>query len=183
MGRGDTSILRRRSRLIGLAAIVLALILWLIPPAAATQTVTIDYAKSGNTLELLFELSPEQPVTAIRLAAIEAPDRDQEPWGSQARDCLADLRDQIIQLELVDNQPDAYNRLWAYGWQQGELINATSLAQGCTYLADPTDEFSPHYQELLYAQERSRLLGLGIWDPQNPLRETAQRFRERSPSP
>ena len=183
MGRADTSILIGRSRFIGIVAVAIALLLCLSSPTPADQTATVDYAKSGNTLELLFELSPEQPVTAIRLAAIEAPDRAQEPWGPKSRDCLADLRDQIIPLELVDHQPDAYNRLWAYGWQNRTLINATSLAQGCTYLADPTDQFSPYYQELLYAQERSRLLGLGIWDPQNPLRETAQRFRERSPSP
>ncbi|WP_160299601.1 thermonuclease family protein [Leptolyngbya iicbica] len=176
-------ILKPRSRLIGIALLAIALVLTGIPPATANLTATVDYAKSGNTLELLFELSPEQPVTAIRLAAIEAPDRDQAPWGSQSRDCLTDLQDQIIQLELVDDQPDTYNRLWAYGWQNRDLINATSLAQGCTYLADPTDQFSPYYQKLLYAQERSRLLGLGIWDPESPLRETAQQFRERSPSP
>ena len=174
---------RGRLRLLGMAAVVLILSPFLLPSAAADLTATVDYAKSGNTLELLFELNHEAPVTTIRLAAIEAPDRRQEPWGTQSRDCLADLRDQIVRLELVDEQPDAYNRLWAYGWRKRDLINKTSLARGCTYLADPTDQFSPYYQELLYAQERSRLLGLGIWDPENPLRETAQQFRQRSPAP
>lgn len=146
-------------------------------------TATVDYAKSGNTLELLYALAPELPITTIRLAAIEAPDREQSPWGEQARNCLANLQDEIIRLEPVENTPDAYNRLWAYGWLQDSLINATSLAQGCTYLAEPGQQTGQHYQQLLYAQEQARLLGLGIWDPNNPLRETAAAFRRRSRSP
>lgn len=169
--------------LIGLGVIVVTFLLSYMAPAAPAQlTATVDYAKSGNTLELLFELNQVMPVSTIRLAAIEAPDREQVPWGPQARDCLADLHNQIIRLELVDAQPDAYNRLWAYGWLHRDSINADSLAAGCTYLADPTDQFSPYYPELLYAQEEARILGLGIWDPENPLRETAKSFRERSHS-
>ena len=55
--------------------------------ADATLTATVDYAKSGNTLELLTELSPELPITTVRLTGIQAPDIDQEPWGPAARDC------------------------------------------------------------------------------------------------
>ncbi len=169
--------------LIGLVIIVLIVLLSRWAPAAPVPlTATVDYAKSGNTLELLFELTPIAPVSTIRLAAIEAPDREQVPWGPQSRDCLSNLSNEIIRLELVDGKPDAYNRLWAYGWLNRDSINADSLAAGCTYLADPTDQFSPYYQELLYAQEQARILGLGIWDPANPLRETAKSFRERSHS-
>lgn len=173
----------RRRSLIALGAVAIALFLSGMAPATPTPTTaTVDYAKSGNTLELLFELTSAVPVSTIRLAAIEAPDREQIPWGPQSRDCLSDLRHQIIRIELVDAQPDTYNRFWAYGWLQHDSINAGSLAAGCTYLADPTDQFSPYYQELLYAQEQARILGLGIWDAENPLRETAKSFRERSHS-
>ena len=169
--------------LVGWGLMAITLLFTLTTAATpAPQTATVDYAKSGNTLELLFEFTPEMPVTTIRLAAIEAPDREQVPWGPQSRDCLADLQNQIIRLELVDEHPDAYDRLWAYGWHHRDLINADSLVAGCTYLANPTDQFSPYYQELLYAQEQARILGFGIWNPDNPLRETAKRFRERSHS-
>ena len=151
--------------------------------ADVTLTATVDYAKSGNTLELLTELSPELPITTVRLTGIQAPDLDQEPWGEAARDCLTDLRDQVIRLETDDWTPDVYNRLWAYGWQGRELINAATLEQGCAYLAAAE---LPHLQyglDLLYAQESARLLGRGIWNPDNPLRETPEAFRQRSPAP
>ena len=64
----------RRSHLwLGLIAIALLLLNVTAQADDARLTATVDYAKSGNTLELLFELSPELPVRTIRLAAIEAP--------------------------------------------------------------------------------------------------------------
>ncbi|MGD1943778.1 MAG: thermonuclease family protein [Leptolyngbyaceae cyanobacterium] len=151
--------------------------------ADATLTATVDYAKSGNTLELLTELSPELPITTVRLTGIQAPDLDQEPWGPAARDCLTDLRNQVIRLETDDWTPDAYNRLWAYGWRGRELINAAALEQGCAYLAAAELPHLQHGLDLLYAQESARLLGQGIWNPNNPLRETPETFRQRSSVP
>ncbi|MEL6401477.1 MAG: thermonuclease family protein [Cyanobacteria bacterium J06626_4] len=151
--------------------------------ADATLTATVDYAKSGNTLELLTELSPELPITTVRLTGIQAPDLDQAPWGAAARDCLADLRDQVIRLETDDWTPDVYKRLWAYGWQGRELINAATLEQGCAYLDAAELPHLQHGLDLLYAQEAARLLGRGIWNPNKPLRETPETFRQRSPAP
>lgn len=168
---------------LGLMAIALCLFQVTAHADEGRLTATVDYAKSGNTLELLFELSPELPVTTIRLAAIEAPDRDQAPWGEAARDCLADLHNQIIYLAPTAAAPDRYDRLWAYGWLGRQSLNERSLAAGCSYLADPAAEHGAGNQQFLYAQERARLLGLGIWNPANPLRETAAAFRERSHSP
>ena len=151
--------------------------------ADAPLTATVDYAKSGNTLELLTELSPDLPITTVRLTGIQAPDLDQEPWGQAARDCLTDLRNQVIRLETDTWTPDAYNRLWAYGWQGSELINAATLEQGCAYLAAAELPHLQHGLDLLYAQEAARLLGRGIWNPDKPLRETPETFRQRSPAP
>lgn len=171
-------------------ALVILLSQATVSAAATRLTATVDYAKSGNTLELLFDFSPELPTKTVRLAAIEAPDYRQLPWGEASRKCLNDLgdrvsslRDKIVHFEPVNESLDAHNRLWAYGWLGRDSINQVSLLEGCTYLADPAENQTPHHQEFLYAQERARLLGLGIWDPRNPLRETARTFRERSPSP
>lgn len=150
------------------------------PPAL---TATVDYAKSGNTLELLFELSAEVPVTTLRLESIAAPDLQQEPWGPAARDCLADLRNAIIRVETQDWQPDSYGRLWAYVWQGKTLINQALLEQGCAYLASDRLAAGQHYSELVYAQEAARLLGRGIWEPAQPLRDSAETFRKQSPAP
>lgn len=173
----------RSQFLLGFIAIAIWLFHWAAQADDTRLTATVDYAKSGNTLELLFELSPELPMTTVRLAAIEAPDREQAPWGELARDCLADLRNEIIRLELAETVPDDYNRLWAYGWWGRVSINERSLAAGCAYLADPAESSSPYHQPFLYAQEQARILGLGIWSPEQPLRETAATFRGRLHSP
>jgi micrococcal nuclease len=147
------------------------------------MTAVVDYAKSGQTLELLYELNLEPPVTSIRLEGVQAPDREQEPWGEAARECLAATRNQIIRLETDDWTADQYGRLWAYGWQGKTLLNRQVLEQGCAFLSGDRLAHGEYYQDLLYAQERARLLGLGIWNPKNPLRETPERFRQRSHSP
>jgi len=146
-------------------------------------TATVDYAKNGHTLELLFELSPEIPVTTIRLEGIEAPDLAQEPWGQAARECLSGLSNQIIWLETDDWTPDHYGRLWAYGWDGKSLLNRKVLEQGGAYLNKDRIAQGQYTQQLIYAQEFARLLGLGIWNPDNPLRETPETFRRRSHSP
>lgn len=138
--------------------------------AAADITATVDYARSGHTLELLSVLSLDMPVNAVRLEAIAAPDPQLAPWGGRSRDCLADLGNQIIRLETDDWTADKYGRLWAYAWKNSELINRRVLEQGCAYLQGDRWAHRKHYQELLYAQELARLLDLGIWDPKNPFR-------------
>lgn len=180
---------RRRSRLIGWSVVVAIALLLIGDWHAIGQTqggsitATVDYAASGNTLELLFELSPELPITTIRLEGMQAPDLAQVPWGKDARDCLAGLRNQIIRVETDDWTVDKHDRLWAYSWKGHELLNQTMLEQGCAYLTADRLAAGSHYQRLLYAQERARLLGLGIWHPDQPLRETPESFRQRSHSP
>jgi micrococcal nuclease len=150
-------------------------------------TATVDYAKSGQTLELLFEISPDLPITSVRLEGVQAPDREQAPWGEAARECLADLlptdRNRVVRLVTRDWTADAYGRLWAFVWNGRTLLNQALLSRGCAYLASDRLAQSDHYIEMLYAQEQARLLGLGIWQPENPLRESAEAFRRGSDSP
>lgn len=177
----------------GLVAVAIALLVtgcigWGRGQAADGRlTATVDYAKSGHTLELLFELSPEMPVTSLRLEGIQAPDREQAPWGEAARSCLSDrlpqTDNQIVRVESSDGPPDQYGRLWAYVWNGSTLMNQALLEEGCAYLASDRLAQSGHYATLLYAQELARLLGRGIWDPAQPLRESPETFRRRSHSP
>ncbi|HEY9886755.1 MAG TPA: thermonuclease family protein [Candidatus Obscuribacterales bacterium] len=150
---------------------------------AARPTATIAYAKSGHTLAVLAALSPDLPASAIRLEGIQAPDLQQVPWGEAARDCLAPLREAVVALETEDWSADQYDRLWAYVWAGKQLVNRDLLAQGCAYLAGDRLAQGQHHTALLYAQESARLLGLGIWNPAQPLRETPETFRRRSPTP
>ncbi|MBE7382526.1 MAG: thermonuclease family protein [Leptolyngbya sp. SIO1E4] len=144
---------------------------------------TVDYAKSGQTLELLSELSTQMPVMDIRLAGIQAPDMEQTPWGPEARQCLSTLAEGQIRVEPQAPTPDRYNRLWAYVWADGQLVNAAVLAQGCAVLASDRLPQQRYGAQLVYAQEAARLLGYGIWAPENPLRETPDAFRQIQASP
>lgn len=161
---------------------LLLLSLWggVIHGQAATVTATIDYAKTGDTLELLWPLEAESPVTTLRLKDLEAPDREQSPWGAAARNCLKPLRNKVVRIEADSWTPDSRERLWVYGWHGKTLVNAQVLEQGCAYLAGDRLTHGRHATDMIYAQERARLLGLGIWNPQKPLRETAEDFRARS---
>lgn len=144
---------------------------------------TVDYAKSGQTLELLSELSPEFPTMDIRLVGVQAPDREQDPWGEAARQCLADLAKDQVRIEPEASGLDRYNRLWASVWAKGTLINAEVLAQGCAFLERDRPWEQRHATALIHAQEEARLLGRGIWNPANPLRESPRTFRQNQSSP
>lgn len=189
MFSASTPIFWRRSRplrwltVIAIALLTISLGARGLSAAADRVTAVVDYAKTGHTLELLYELKLETPVTSIRLEGIQAPDREQQPWGEAARECLAATRNQTIRLETDDWTADQHGRLWAYGWQGQTLLNRQVLAQGCAFLSGDRLAHGQYYPDLLYAQESARLLGLGIWNPAQPLRETPEKFRQRSHSP
>ncbi|MGF1520875.1 MAG: thermonuclease family protein [Leptolyngbyaceae cyanobacterium] len=144
----------------------------------STLSAKVDYAKSGHTLELLSELSADMPVMAIRLAGVQAPDREQKPWGPESRQCLSELAEGWVRVEPQSLAPDDYGRLWAYVWQDKQLVNAAVLAKGCAFLDSEHLSQQRYAEQLIYAQESARLLGLGIWDPDSPLRETPMAFRQ-----
>ena len=167
--------------------VILVLGLRTVEASDHDRTATVDHATSGHTLELLFELNLDPPATHLRLAAIQAPDLHQSPWGKQAHKCLTQLlpnrRERLVRVEANDWTADRYGRLWAYVWHGNTLVNQAVLEQGCAYLAGDPMTHGKHASTLLHAQELARLLGRGIWNPENPLRETAEAFRERPPSP
>lgn len=167
---------RSRPRLHGIAittALIILLLGWLTHRATSTpMTATVDYAPNGDTLELLFELNAAVPATKIRLAGVQAPSLEQAPWGAAARECLSDLRNEVITIETTDWTVDRYGRVWADAWHGQEWLNRRVLAQGCGYLSRDRAP-TPQYAQLVYAQEAARLLGLGIWNPQQPLRKPA----------
>lgn len=165
---------RPRLRCIAITtALIILLLGWQTQRAISTpMTATVDYAPNGDTLELLFELNAAVPATQIRLAGVQAPNLEQSPWGTAARECLSDLRNAVVTVDTTDWTVDRYGRVWADAWHGQEWLNRRVLAQGCGYLSGDRAP-TPHYAQLVYAQEAARLLGLGIWNPQHPLRNPA----------
>ena len=144
----------------------------------------VDRALSGQSVELLYPLKTPAEVNILRLAGITAPDLDQVPWGPAARDCLnQQVREQTARIEAIDTNVDDYGRLWAYVWLGDRLVNQPLLAEGCVYIDEDALVHHSQRQDWIHAQERARLLGLGIWNPDQPLRQSPTAFREAQTTP
>ncbi|MGD1904909.1 MAG: thermonuclease family protein [Leptolyngbyaceae cyanobacterium] len=168
-----TNRLKTQSIYLGLSVLLLSVIASILTLGVRAQGLpaTVAWAKSGQTLELLAPLSSDLPVETVRLTGILAPEIGQAPWDQQAKDCLeARVYDQRVRVVPTETAPDSYGRIWAEVWRGSELINATLLENGCVLVDETTLATQSHCRELVYAQERARILGLGIWNPQTPLR-------------
>lgn len=131
---------------------------------------------SGQTIEVL-DASGQNPLAErVRLLGIEAPDwKHQQPWSDQARQQLETLigSDRTVWLES-DVQPglshsDGSQLRLAYVWQGKDLLNER-LVEGGYVLAHARSPNLKYEQRLAYAQEKARLLGVGIWNPNQPMR-------------
>ena len=145
-------------------------------------SVTVDYAPSGQTLQLLYPLAltdAGSEVKRVRLLGITAPDRDQVPWGPAAQDCLNQyVEDETVGLTAPNPTADAYGRLWAYVWSGDRLVNQALLSEGCAYVDEATLLQHSQPNDWIDAQEQARVLGLGIWNPDQPLRQSPDAFRQ-----
>lgn len=127
---------------------------------------------SGQTLELKGK--------RVRLIGIDAPDLQQQPWGRAAKEQLqAMIGSKPVLLEFDVQNQDQLGRRLAYVWQDGELLNEKLVAQGYV-LAVPRPSHKYH-QRFSRAQERARLMGQGIWNPDQPMRLTPAEFRRHQP--
>jgi micrococcal nuclease len=130
---------------------------------------------SGQTIEVLIDNQP----TIVRLSGLDAPNLNYQPWGELAQQTLIKLLTDNYQqtltqvkvtIETNSAEKDAYNRLYGYVWKEGKLINQQLIAQGQA-LANLNYTEGKYDQQLILAQDYARIMGQGIWNPQNPLRE------------
>lgn len=143
------------------------------------QTVQVVRAVSGQTVEVRGASEDPERVETVRLVGLNAPDLRQDPWGLAAQQALAAaVGDGAVLLELGDRPRDDFGRLLGYLWRDGRSINESLVKDGFV-LAAPPGENDRHARDLAYAQDYARILGLGIWDPENPMRETPAEFRRR----
>ena len=131
---------------------------------------------SGQTVEVI--LSPTTQHAKVRIIGIDAPDLRQSPWGERAKEKLSELvLGMPVKIEMEDVEPDRFNRLNAHIWQDNTLVSEKLVKEGCV-LANM--EYPHSYSKLLIdAQEYARLMGYGIWNPQQALRQTPAQFRSR----
>ncbi|MEO1670302.1 MAG: thermonuclease family protein [Cyanobacteria bacterium J06631_2] len=129
---------------------------------------------SGQTVEVV--LTGKSEVVQVRLTGIDAPDWRQSPWGEAAKQKLADLvLEKAIAIEAENLESDRYNRIRGHLWLDQTLVSQQLVKSGC---ALANDRYPHSYSKLLRsAQEYARLMGLGIWNPEEAMRYTPSQFR------
>lgn len=138
------------------------------------ESVKVVRVVTGQTIEVLVGNNPL--AERVRLLGIAAPHwQEQKFWSAAAKEQLAELIGQgrTVQLESdvqsYIERDDSKLRL-AYVWLDHQLLNEKLVAGGYV-LAQSRSPNYKYEQRLAYAQEKARLTGLGIWNPQNPMRQ------------
>ena len=152
-------------------------------------TAKVQRVISGQTLDVLIQSNKQSTlIERIRLIGIAAPDLQQHPWGRAAKERLEELLSetngqqlvlQSVLLESQSEEKDSFGRRLAYVWRNGVLINEQLVSEGYV-LAEILDSNFKYQQRLIHAQEYARLMGYGIWNPQNPMSLTPKEFRSQN---
>lgn len=141
-----------------------------------TSVAKVERVVSGQTLEVLISSAGDRHIK-VRIIGIDAPDLRQSPWGKAAKERLLALYKQSIELETETETPDSYDRLLAHVWHNKSLVSEQLIKEG--FVVANTKYPHKYSQRLLDAQEYARLMGYGIWNPQQPMRQTPQQFRSQ----
>lgn len=171
-----------RIRVLALISLCLLLLTACQSSIKLDATAQLKRVLSGQTLEVQIRSGLEPSLVKIRLNGVNAPDFDQKPWGQQAKQGLEKLLapkqpNTTIGLELASSQRDRYQRLAAYIWYDGILVNEKLISEG--YVIADLNNSGKYAQRFQNAQEYARIMGNGIWNPQQPLRLTPQEFRRK----
>jgi len=139
----------------------------------------VERVVSGQTLEVIEPQKQPALISRVQLIGVEAPDLRQRPWGEAARDRLQELIGSKPVLLESDLEPkDQFERQLAYVWVDGKLLNEQLLLEGYGIFR-PRSLNNKYDQRLERAQEYARVMGLGIWDSEKPLRVRPEEFRQQ----
>jgi micrococcal nuclease len=126
-------------------------------PARATSECRVTRVVDGDTVHC-------RGLGSVRLIGIDAPERDQEPFSSQARRALERLTPvgSVVQLERDVEARDRFDRALGYLWRDGELVNWRMVHDGFAV----TLTYPPNVQyvdALAAAQRDARQAARGLW--------------------
>ena len=150
--------------------------------------VKIERVVSGQTLEWV-DTSKQPPLLErVRLIGIDAPSVRQQPWGYEAKrgleQTIGKMNDRQFVLEPVLLESDVetvdrFGRRLAYVWKNGVLVNEQLVKEGYA-LCVPRPPNNKYDTRLARAQEYARIMGKGIWNPENPMRMTPAEFQSQN---
>ncbi len=135
---------------------------------------------SGQTLEVLGMGAQPNLISQVRLIGIDAPDLRQRPWGDKSKQRLEEMIgvEEPVTLEFDIEVKDKIGRTLAYAWKDGELLNEKLVQEGQALFMgrSPNHKYD---QFLERAQQKARIMGKGIWNPENPMRLSPAEFRRQ----
>lgn len=141
----------------------------------------VERVVSGQALEISAIAIKNNKITKVRIIGIDAPDLKQSPWGAAAKQRLTELvSGKTILLETPSQTTDKFDRLLAHVWHNKTSIGEVLVKEG--YVLANAKYPHKYSQRFLNAREYARLLGYGIWNPEQPMRLTPSQFRSQNSS-
>ncbi len=134
---------------------------------------------SGQTLQVMGFREQPDLVSEVRLTGISAPSTRQRPWGEASKKRLTELiqdKSSPVRLEFDVEAKDKFGRTLAYVWKNETLVNEQLVKEGhAIFVArSPNHKYDSRLER---AQHWSRLMGEGIWNPEDPMRLSPSEFR------
>jgi micrococcal nuclease len=152
-------------------------------------TVQISRVLSGQSVEWIDKSQQPPVIQQGRLIGIDAPDLGQEPWGKQAKQRLEELIGTSgkdgVSVEFDGTEPDKFGRKFVYLWKDGQLLNEQLLKDGCVLanMRTPSSAINiiggaKYRERFLRGSQYARIIGVGIWNPAQPMRMSPSEFRK-----
>ena len=126
-------------------------------PRRPTDSCVVSRISDGDTLRC-------QGGVRVRLIGIDAPEREQHPFADSA---LAGLKSLVavgdtVQLETDVDPRDPYDRILAYAWRDGRMINWQLVRQGWAVpiVVSPNVQYVDFFRR---ARDAARKEARGLW--------------------
>lgn len=138
-------------------------------PIGQLETVTLDRVIDGDTIAFVIDGRSEK----VRLIGMDTPEsvhpdaNKNTPYGDEAKKYVEEFfkehKGKAIQLEYDVSKYDRYNRILAYVWIDGKMLNETLLSEGYAQLATypPNTRYVEQFQK---AQTAARQAERGFWN-------------------
>jgi micrococcal nuclease len=150
------------------------------PAIPQGKTVKVERVVSGQTIEIKGFANQTVILEQVRLIGIQAPDLKQQPWGQASQQKLEQLiGGKQVLLETDTQTQDQFDRQLAYLWQGEKLLNEELVKEGYALVTKRSPN-TKYQQRLANAQEWARIMGRGIWNPENPMRQSPAEFRNQN---
>ena len=126
-------------------------------PADSLEDCVITRVVDGDSIHCATQGS-------VRLIGLDAPEQNQEPFGSEATAAARALlpTGTVVRLKTGVTPRDRYGRLLAYAWYDGVSFNWLMIRQGWA-VSYPYDSKTLYVDRFAAAEARARAERLGLW--------------------